>query len=85
LFATLRKFTSGHMETLSWSGLGLTPNLQTPKLSGYISDFAVGDFDHDGAKEVVVAHVGKGGLPLVGGSTSSIISYEITQKPSAGP
>ncbi|MDY6954602.1 MAG: VCBS repeat-containing protein, partial [Thermodesulfobacteriota bacterium] len=81
LFARLRKFTSGHMEILSWSSVGFVPKLQTPKLSGYISDFSIGDVDHDGKDEVVVAHVSQGGLPLIGGSTSAIISYEITEKP----
>jgi hypothetical protein len=81
LFARLRKFSSGHMEILSWSSGGLVPELQTPKLSGYISDFGVGDVDHDGRDEVVVSHVSEGGLPLIGGSKSAIISYEITPKP----
>ena len=82
LFAKFRTFSTGHMASLSWSGLTLAPELQTPKLEGYISDFGIGDFDHDGTDEVVVAHVDKGGLPIVGGSKSSIISYEINPKPS---
>ncbi|MDY6836410.1 MAG: VCBS repeat-containing protein [Thermodesulfobacteriota bacterium] len=78
LFAKLRSFSSGHMTSLAWNGLTLVPELQTPKLEGYISDFGIGDFDNDGAKEVVVAHVGKARIPVFGGVSSSIISYEIT-------
>jgi len=78
LFAKLRGFSSGHMASLSWNGLTLVPELQTPKLEGYISDFGIGDFDHDGKDEVVVAHVGKGRILAFGRASSSIISYEIT-------
>jgi hypothetical protein len=82
LFAKLRTFSSGHMTSLSWNGLTLVPELQTPKLEGYISDFGIGDVDHDGKDEVVVAHVGKGRIPVFGGTSSSIISYEIKGTPS---
>jgi hypothetical protein len=78
LFAKLRTFSAGHMTSLSWNGITLVPELQTPKLEGYISDFGIGDIDHDGQDEVVVAHVGKGRIPVFGGASSSIISYEIT-------
>jgi len=81
LFAKLRTFSTGHMTSLAWNGLTLVPKLQTPKLEGYISDFGIGDFDNDGAKEVVVAHVGKGRIPVFGGISSSIVSYEIVKKP----
>jgi len=77
LFAKLRSFSSGHMTSLAWNGLTLVPELQTPKLEGYISDFGIGDFDNDGANEVVVAHVSKARIPVFGGVSSSIISYEI--------
>jgi hypothetical protein len=77
LFAKLRSFSAGHMVSLSWNGLTLVPELQTPKLEGYISDFGIGDFDHDGENEVVVAHVDKGHIPLIGSTSSKIISYEI--------
>ncbi|MCK4389792.1 MAG: VCBS repeat-containing protein [Desulfobacterales bacterium] len=79
LFARLRRFTSGYMASLSWSSLGLVLNRQTPKLSGYVSDFAIGDFDNDGTHEVVVAHVGKGGIPLISRAKSSIVGYEMPQ------
>ena len=76
--AVLRKFSSGHIASLSWNNLGLTPNRRTPKVSGYISDCAIGDFDHDGTDEVVAAHVAKQGT-MITAARSSILAYELTQ------
>ncbi|OEU78855.1 MAG: hypothetical protein BA865_07030 [Desulfobacterales bacterium S5133MH4] len=78
LFARLRWFSSGHMACLSWKAPGLAAIWQTPELSGYISDYAIGDFDNDGRDEVVVAHVAKRGT-IISSAMSSIIGYELTQ------
>ena len=43
-----RHFTHGEIEIRSWDGIGLAVLWRTRKLSGYISDFAIGDFDNDG-------------------------------------
>jgi len=75
-FRRLRKFKNGHMECLSWKGPGLTLNWQTPKISGHISDYAIGDFDHDGRDELVAAVVAAKGSAL-SGAGSSIIGYEL--------
>jgi hypothetical protein len=82
LFASYRKFTSGQIVSLSWKDLGLMPTWQTPKVSGHISDCAIGDFDHDGSEEVVVSQVGKKGTAITS-ARSSIIGYELTQPSSA--
>jgi hypothetical protein len=58
------------------------PTWQTPKVSGHISDCAIGDFDHDGSEEVVVSQVGKKGTAITS-ARSSIIGYELTQPSSA--
>ena len=78
LFARFRRFTSGHVASLSWGPLGLTLTRQTPKISGHISDYAIGDLDNDGAEEVVVAQVAKQGTAITS-ARSSINGYEIIQ------
>ena len=78
LFARFRRFTSGHVASLSWGPLGLTLTRQTPKISGHISDYAIGDLDNDGAEEVVVVQVGKQGTAITS-ARSSINGYEIIQ------
>lgn len=78
-FKRLRKFKNGHLESLSWEVTGLTLNWQTPKISGHISDYAIGDFDQDGRDEVVAAVVAaKGGA--LSDARSSIIGYEVSQE-----
>ncbi len=78
-FSGLRRFTSSYMSVLSWEPHGLVSVRKTPELSGYISDYAIGDFDNDGKDEVVVAHRSKDGLPIIGRSKSTIVAYEITR------
>jgi TolB-like protein len=82
LFARFRRFNSGHVGSLSWNNLKLTQNRRTAEVSGYISDFAIGDFDHDGGDEVVIAHVGKQGTALTSAG-SSIIAYETPERSSS--
>jgi len=82
LFARFRKFSSGRTVVLSWSGSGLVPIWQTPKTSAHVSDCAIGDFDHDGRDEVIVAHTAKQGT-MITEARSSIIGYELPQTASA--
>ncbi len=53
LFARLRGFSSGHIESLSWNNIGMWENWRTQKMGGYISDYAIGDLDNDGNAELV--------------------------------
>ncbi|MBE9581403.1 MAG: VCBS repeat-containing protein [Proteobacteria bacterium] len=82
LFATYRRFSSGRMVCLSFKDHGLVKILQIPKVSGYISDYAIGDIDLDGIDEVVVASVRSKGT-LVTAGTSSIMAYELARPGSA--
>jgi hypothetical protein len=75
-FARIRHFSNGHITSLFWNRFELSPNLATPGVKGYVSDFCIGDYDHDGRDEVVVAQVSKQGT-LVTSSKSSIIGYEL--------
>jgi len=58
----LRSFKSGHVECLTWNGIGLEEKWRTPDVSGYISDSVIGDLDHDGKTELVCAVVMDEGL-----------------------
>jgi TolB-like protein len=84
LFAHLRKFSSGRTVVLSWSGSEFVPRWQTAKMSGHVSDCAIGDFDHDGRDEVVAAHAAKQGT-MVTAAKSSIVAYEFAQPESSAP
>jgi hypothetical protein len=73
-----RKYTSAHVESMSWDGLGLATRWKTRKISGYIRDYAVGDFDNDGRVELVAALIlSEGSIAIIGEPKSTIIAYEL--------
>ncbi len=52
----IKMFDKGHIESLFWNGAGgLAKYWKTPPMKGYVSDFAIGDFDNDGTVELVMA------------------------------
>ena len=72
-----RSFTYGEIEVRNWDGIGLAVLWKTRKLSGYFSDFAVGDFDNDGQDELVAALVIKTGSVVTTKPKSALIAYEL--------
>jgi hypothetical protein len=77
LLERYRKFTNSHIEVLSWNGLGLADLLKTPKISGHIRDFEIGDFDSDGKDELVAAVIMKEDTMVWTTPESSLIAYEL--------
>lgn len=77
LFKRYRSFSSSQIVSLSWNGLGLALNWKTRKIHGYVSDFAIGDFDNDGQEELVAAVVMERGASFVAKAKSAIISYDL--------
>jgi len=74
---TFRLFTKTQFHSLLWDGLGLASNWRTRATSGFIRDFAVGDFDNDGDPELVAAVVISEGATAITKPKCTIISYEI--------
>jgi hypothetical protein len=72
-----RAFTLGEIEIRSWDRIGLAVLWKTRKLSGYISDFAIGDFDNDGSDELVAALVIKTGSVVTTTPKSAVIAYDL--------
>ena len=73
-----RKFTNAHIEALTWDGLGLSTRWKTRKISGFIRDYAVGDFDNDGKIELIAAVIlDEGRTVLISEPQSTIIAYEM--------
>jgi TolB-like protein len=52
-------YTEGLIESLAYDAIGVQLNWQTRKISGYISDYTIGDLDNDGRNELVFASVTK--------------------------
>lgn len=60
IFAKLRFYRRGHIESLTAEEtVGFYLNWKTWEISGFISDFAIGDVNRDGKKELVFAVVRK--------------------------
>jgi len=73
-----RYFTNAHFESLGWDGLGLQTRWKTRKISGFVRDYAVADFDNDGKLELVAAIIlSEGSIILIGEPKSTIIAYEL--------
>ena len=79
LLQDFRRFTKTHIESLSWDGIGLASVWKTRRISGRVSDFAIGDFDQDGVKELVAAVVIKEGDIIMTKARSTIIAYDLIQ------
>ncbi len=77
LLERFRKFTDSQIEVFSWNGLGLADVWKTRKISGYIRDFEIGDFDNDGKDELIAAVIMKEGSIVWTTPQSSLIAYEL--------
>ena len=71
-----RSFNESQIISFFWDGLGLSPEWKTRKISGYIRDFAVGDFNNDGAEEIVCAVILEEGRIITTTPKSTVIAFE---------
>jgi len=76
LLSKFRKFSDGEIRAYAWDGVGLFKKWATRKTSGYMRDFAVGDFNNDGRDELVVALVLKEGRVVGTTPVSTMIAYQ---------
>ncbi len=79
-----RKFTKSELALYSWDGLGLVLSWHTRELSGYIQDFAIGDFDGDGKDEIVAAIISKDGSLIGTTPKSAVIAFDL-KNPAGNP
>ena len=71
----LRKFTKAHIQSWSWDAFGLKPIWKTRQISGYIRDYAVGDFNNNGQQVLIAALVTSEGTTVLTKAESRIIAY----------
>jgi TolB-like protein len=71
-----RSFKESQIISFAWDGLGLAPEWKTRKISGYIRDFAIGDFNNDGTLELVAAVVLDEGAVITTSPKSTVIALE---------
>ena len=78
-FSRFRAFKNGRIECLAWTRLAVKTKWQTDDVSGYISDYAIGDIDNDGREEVLFAV--STGTGITGALTGQKKSYLVTWHP----
>jgi TolB-like protein len=61
VMARMRNYTNGRVDSMSWNNDNLQNEWTTGKITGYISDYVVGDIDNDGRNELIFSVVSKGG------------------------
>jgi hypothetical protein len=83
LFSKQRFYKSGTIECLRWDRVGFFPKWQARKISGYISDYRIGDLDADGVDELVFSVVEESGL--IFGKTKSYIVAQTLPASSPSP
>lgn len=59
ILSRFRDFSSGQIECLAWDDEGLKRKWETDEVSGYISDYVIGDLNNDGQDELVYAVIEK--------------------------
>ena len=72
-----RSFSKARLESRVWDGLTLATQWKTQEFPGRASDFVVGDFDNDGADELVVAVVAKEGAIIFTDAVSNLIAFDL--------
>ncbi len=73
--ARFRKFNKAHIQSWSWDGVGLRPIWKTHLISGFISDFAIGDFNNSGQPVLIAALVTSEGTTVLTDAKSRIVAY----------
>lgn len=75
LFSRLRLFKGGHIECMQWDNFGLYSEWRTREISGYISDYAIGDIDNDGEPELAFSVIQRTSS-VIGDAKSFLAAYD---------
>jgi TolB-like protein len=71
-----RSFNESQIMSFFWDGMGLSAEWKTRKITGSIRDFAIGDFDNDGADELVAAVILEEGRVITTSPKCTVIALE---------
>ncbi|MFZ0611642.1 MAG: VCBS repeat-containing protein, partial [Desulfobacterales bacterium] len=78
-----RDFTEANIEAFTWEAGSLSPAWSTRKMSRFISDIQIADFDNDGRDELVVSLIIKAGAVILTSAKSTVMAYELDEVPEA--
>lgn len=83
LLGKMRMFYQGTIYDLYWNGMQLVDNWRTPNISGYLSDYAVGDVGNMGRPALVMAVGQRAFKGFFEAETSHVVAF--TLKPQKKP
>jgi TolB-like protein len=73
----MRYYETGEIVSLSWDQMGMVENWKTREVSGMVSSIRVGDLNHDGVPELIVALVVAKDFTKLWESNSTIFTYDL--------
>ena len=78
-----REFIEANIEAFSWEAVSLGTDWSTRKMSRFISDIQIADFDNDGRDELLAALIIKAGEIILTSAKSTLVAYELEAAPQA--
>lgn len=76
----MRFFYQGTIFSLYWNGLSLLENWRTPRISGYITDYAIADVGNVGRPALVLSLVRTGRNGIFGKGNSHVVAFTLKPK-----
>ena len=73
MFQKFRLFSNARISSLAWDKIGMSEQQTTTEIPAHISDYAVGDINNDGRKEIAASVVSKREYPIRKPKSSIII------------
>lgn len=77
ILGSFRFYNKHHIEILTWNGVSLITKYKSGIIYGFARDFAIGDIDNDGKKELIVAVIKREGKSIFSKPKSFLMVYKI--------
>ena len=78
-----RDFTEANIDAFSWEAASLGIDWSTRKMSRFISDIQIADFDNDGHDELLASLIIKAGEIILTSAKSTLLAYDLEAASSA--
>ena len=72
-----RDFTEANIDAFSWDAASLATDWSTRKMSRFISDIQIADFDNDGHDELLASLIIKAGEIILTSAKSTLLAYDL--------
>lgn len=80
MLGRMRMFNRGQIFSLQWNGMSMVENWRTPRISGYVADYAIANFSGDGEPSLVLAYNLREYGGLMDKGFSYVVAYAIKPK-----